>query len=162
MVKRKEPSASSFPSEVHLQPANKDSSTECTGPFVAYFSSGYCPGKDEDVSFEVHRNVDRPREHCLVVQKVSITTPCFTHSDLHCTNVMYSRSASRPVWHLVTRTIIADACFQDRVKFVGSTADPEGPAACRQAWIMSYMLTTLTSTEPPAHHARRPSAWGSL
>ena len=94
MVKRKEPSVASFPCEVHLQPALRGSSgTESTGPFVAYFSSGYCPSSDENVSFEVHRNVDRPREHRLVVQKVSTIMSRLIHHHLHCTKITYSRSA---------------------------------------------------------------------
>ncbi|CAL5226977.1 g9863 [Coccomyxa viridis] len=91
MVKRKQPSAPSFPSEVHLQPATRSTSAaNGTGPFVVYFASGYCPGNDESLHFEHYKNVDRPREHRLVLQK-------------------------------------------DRVAFVGSTADAEGPPACRYA-----------------------------
>ncbi len=72
MVKRKQPSAPSFPSEVHLQPATRSTSAaNGTGPFVVYFASGYCPGNDESLHFEHYKNVDRPREHRLVLQKVS-------------------------------------------------------------------------------------------
>ena len=72
MVKRKQPSAPSFPSEVHLQPAIRNSSAvDGTGPFVAYFASGYCPGNNDSLNFELYKNVDRPRERRLLVQKVS-------------------------------------------------------------------------------------------
>jgi len=72
MVKRKQPSAPSYPGEVQLQPAIHGSSdANATGPFVAYFASGYHPGLDDSLNFQVHRNVERPREQRLVVQKVS-------------------------------------------------------------------------------------------
>lgn len=72
MVKRKEPSAPSFPGEVQLQPAIHGSSdANAKGPFVAYFASGYHPGLGDSLNFQVHRNVERPREHRLVMQKVS-------------------------------------------------------------------------------------------
>lgn len=83
MVKRKEPSGSPFPQEIHLQPAARaGASLNATGPFVTYFSSGYCPSKDEECSFEVHQNVERPREQCLVVKKV--------RSDAHWTVLAFS------------------------------------------------------------------------
>ena len=72
MVKRKQPSTPSFPSEVQLQPAIRGASAaDGTGPFVAYFASGYCPGNNESLNFELYKNVDRPRERRLLVQKVS-------------------------------------------------------------------------------------------
>ena len=63
-----------MPDEVHLQPAAPSAAfSEANGPFVAYFASGYCPDEHEACSFKVHRNTKRPREYCLVTEKVCLS-----------------------------------------------------------------------------------------
>ena len=86
MVNTKKRKGSRLPDEIHLQPAAQSAaSSEASGPFVAYFASGYCPEEHEACSFEVHRNTKRPREHCLVTEKVSLSSvtclQCSWHSD---------------------------------------------------------------------------------
>ena len=74
MVNHKKRKGSRLPDEIHLQPAAPSAaSSEAYKPFVAYFASGYCPEEHEACSFEIHRNTKRPREHCLVTEKVCLS-----------------------------------------------------------------------------------------
>ena len=84
MVNTKKRKKSRLPDEIHLQPAAPSAaSSEASGPFVAYFASGYCPEEHGACSFEVHRNTKRPREHCLVTEKVSLPLVPFLHLAWH-------------------------------------------------------------------------------
>ena len=74
MVKRKQHPGPSFPREIQLHPAAlRPTDADATGPFAAYFASGYCPSNNDSATFEVHRHVERPREHCLLLRKVRPT-----------------------------------------------------------------------------------------